>query len=101
MCRLNVLESLSGGRSAFFVVNVRGEFIETDLLSDTFSPLSVLGSTVVVENGIDLLERQTLELGEEKPGVEESDDTEAHEDDVGSPCDVVEHDRGDFGNGEV
>ena len=101
---LSVLESRSVNglfTTTLLVLNVGRKLVKTNLLGDTFSPFSVLGSTVVLENGVDLLEGKTLELREDKPGVEESGNTEAHEDDVSSVPDVVEHDGSDLGNGEV
>jgi hypothetical protein len=100
---LSTLEPRSVDRllPTLLVLDIGSELVQTNLLSNTFSPLSVLCSAVILENGIDLLERKTLELGEDEPSIQESSNAEAHEDDVSLVSDVVEHDRGDLGNGEV
>jgi hypothetical protein len=101
-CRLDDLGlrglALLGG---LLVLDLVGNLVEADLLGDALSALPVLGTGLVVEDGVDLLEGQTLELGKEEDGVEEADDAEAHEDDVRLVTDVGEHDGGDLGDCEV
>lgn len=86
---------------ALFVLDVLGDLVETDLLGDSLSSSSVLGTRLVLEDGVDLLEGETLELGQDDSGVDETADTEAHEDDVRLVANVGDHDWGDLGNGKV
>jgi hypothetical protein len=46
----------------FRVSDILNGLVETDLLGNSFSSCSVLGTRLVLEDGIDLLERQSLEL---------------------------------------
>lgn len=46
----------------FRVSDILNGLVETDLLGDSFSSGSVLGTRLVLEDGIDFLEGQSLEL---------------------------------------
>jgi hypothetical protein len=102
------------------VLHLVRHLVKADLLGDALTALPVLGPRLVVEDLVDLLERETLELEErsvdgytqakveavtnlrqDEDGVEKTDDTEAHEDDVGLVADVRKHHRGDLGDSEV
>lgn len=86
---------------ALFVLDVLGDLVETNLLGNSLSSSSVLGTRLVLEDGVDLLEGETLELGQDDSGVDETADTEAHEDNVGLVANVGDHDWGDLGDGKV
>lgn len=47
----------------FRVSDVLNGLVETDLLGNSFSSGSVLGTRLVLEDGIDFLEGQSFELG--------------------------------------
>jgi hypothetical protein len=47
----------------FRVSDILNGLVETDLLGNSFSSSSVFGTRLVLEDGIDFLEGQSLELG--------------------------------------
>lgn len=83
------------------MLNLVGNLVQTNLGSNTLSSCSVLSTRSVVEELVDLFERETLELGKDEDGVQEADNTEAHEDDVSLVANAFDHVRGNHGHGEV
>lgn len=83
------------------VLNLLGNLVQTDLGSNTLSSCSVLGTGLVVEDPVDLFERETLKFWKDEDGIQEANDTEAHEDDVGLVANVIDHVRGDHSDSEV
>jgi hypothetical protein len=53
---------VGGVGSLLLVLNIISELVKTNLLGNSFSSGSVLGSRLVVEDSIDFFEGQTLEL---------------------------------------
>lgn len=68
MCSLDLdtVRLVDGGAVAVAcllrVLDVGGGLVEPDLLGDSFSSLSVLGARLVLEDGVDLLQTETLQL---------------------------------------
>lgn len=85
------------------VLDVGGDLVQADLLGDTLATGEVFGTGGVFEDlssalclyvfayKVDLLQGETLELGKDEDRVQETDDTEAHEDDVCLVADVLDH----------
>jgi hypothetical protein len=70
------------------------QFVETDLPCDLLSPYLVFRRGRIVEDFVDLLERQAAQLGEDDRRPEHGEYHEAHEDDVGLVTNVFDHHRG-------
>lgn len=83
------------------VLHITRHLVETNLLGDALTAALVLGTRLVTKDLVDVLKGLALEFGENEDRVEETDDTEAHENDVRLPTNRVEHDRRDHGNGKV
>jgi len=101
---LSVPKPLSATRTVLLVLDLLCDLVEPDLLGDTLPPRGILGTACVLENSVNLFERLALELGEEEPGLEESDDTESHEDEVGAVAansNCPEHDGRGESDGEI
>lgn len=83
------------------MLDLVGDLVQTNLSSNTISSCSVLSTRSVVEELIYLFKGETLEFGKDKDGIQEADDTEAHEDDVSLVANAFNHVRGNHGNSEV
>lgn len=83
------------------MLDLVGDLVQTNLGCNTLSSCSVLNTRIVVEDVVDLFERETLEFGKDEYGEKEADNTEAHEDDVGLIANASDHVRGNHGDREV
>lgn len=54
-----------------------------------------------MENVVNLFEREAFKFWKNEDGIEEADNTEAHEHDVGLVTNVIDHVGGNHSDGEV